>query len=611
MPVFDWVVLKTNILSGVVCACILSVWMFSGCSRKASKDPVAQFHTLTLKFEGPGTSESAVENPFTDYRLLVRFTHKEEEFLIRGFYGADGNAAETSADSGRIWMARFTPNRLGEWNYEASLKRGDMIAIDDNPDMGETINLSKAKGSFVVVPSTVKSNDFRAHGRLVADSGHFRFKDSGEYWIKGGSGSPENLLAFEGIDGTFRQKAESRKGEASTDGSIHRYEPHIIDWQEGDPVWQGEKGKGLIGLINYLASESMNSIYFLTLNVFGDGKDVWPYTGYDERDRFDCSKLDQWEIIFSHMQAKGILIHMVTQETENETMLDEGNTGPERKLYYRELIARFGHHLGLVWNLGEENGPAEWTPNGQSTEQRMTMASYIKSSDPYNHPVVVHTHSDKEHKEEMLDPLLGFEPLDGFSFQVNPIEEVHGEFIKWRERGEIADHSWLITMDEIGPWHTGLVPDSIDPNHDALRRFVLWGSLMGGGAGVEWYFGAQFPHNDLTAEDLRTRANMWKQTRYATDFFREYLPYWKMTPAGDLTDREDDYCLVELGKTYAIYIPQAGPVTLDFGAQHGSYTIDWYNPRTGGSLQSGSGKKSIGSPLEQDEGDWVALVRRK
>ena len=41
-------------------------------------------------------------------------------------------------------------------------------------------------------------------------------------------------------------------------------------------------------------------------------------------------------------------------EAANKRELDEGELGPERKLYYREMIARFGHHLALEWNLCEE-----------------------------------------------------------------------------------------------------------------------------------------------------------------------------------------------------------------------------------------------------------------
>jgi len=47
----------------------------------------------------------------------------------------------------------------------------------------------------------------------------------------------------------------------------------------------------------------------------------------------------------------------VLHETEaaNENLHDDGTLGVERKLYYRELVARFGHHLAVFWNIGEEN----------------------------------------------------------------------------------------------------------------------------------------------------------------------------------------------------------------------------------------------------------------
>lgn len=65
----------------------------------------------------------------------------------------------------------------------------------------------------------------------------------------------------------------------------------------------------------------------------GDGKDVWPWIDPYERTRYDCSKLDQWKIVFDHMDKLGIMLHVVTQETENELLLDNGYTGVMRKLY--------------------------------------------------------------------------------------------------------------------------------------------------------------------------------------------------------------------------------------------------------------------------------------
>jgi len=94
------------------------------------------------------------------------------------------------------------------------------------------------------------------------------------------------------------------------------------------------------------------------MNINGDGKDVWPFVKHDDFTRFDCSKLDQWEMVFDHADDNlGMMLHIVLQETENETLFDGGDTGPQRSLYLRELIARFGHHRAVTWNIGEENGP--------------------------------------------------------------------------------------------------------------------------------------------------------------------------------------------------------------------------------------------------------------
>ncbi len=68
----------------------------------------------------------------------------------------------------------------------------------------------------------------------------------------------------------------------------------------------------------------------------------------------DVSRLDQWEIVFGHGTQKGMYLHFKTSETENEMLLDSGDLGVQRRLYYRELIARYSHHLALNWNLGEE-----------------------------------------------------------------------------------------------------------------------------------------------------------------------------------------------------------------------------------------------------------------
>ena len=583
----------------------------------ASPPTLEQFDTLTLSFAGPPTAENAAVNPFTDTRLLVTFTHADRSYVIRGFFAADGNAAETSADSGKIWQVRFTPDRLGEWTYAATLRQGADIALSDAPTLGHSLPLASPSGHFTVTPSTATGRDFRARGRIIADRGFFRFRDTEDYFLKGGTNSPENLLAFADFDGTYRYNAEARSGEAAPQTELHAYPTHVADWRPGDPTWQDGKGKGLIGGLNYLADSGMNVAYFLTMNIGGDGKDVWPYIDHKTFDRFDCSKLDQWELVFQHMSRRGIMLHVVTQETENERMLDDGDTGRLRQLYYRELIARFGHHLALVWNLGEENGPADFSPLGQTPVQQRAMATFLKAHDPYQHPVLIHTHAWDGAKQHGLPPLFNHAPLDGLSFQVDKRQTVHAAVIDWKKQSREAGQEWLITMDEIGMWHTGAVPDSVDPSHDMLRHHVLWGSLLAGAAGVEWYFGAHHPHNDLTAEDWRTRHNLWRQTRIAIEFLSA-LPFAHMQPSDELTLRADDYVLAKPGQTYVIYAPHStAPFILDFQNHLGEFEVLWLDPLNDHPLRAGStptvtanGPTDLGAPPIKTLHDWVLLVRR-
>ncbi len=70
---------------------------------------------------------------------------------------------------------------------------------------------------------------------------------------------------------------------------------------------------------------------------------------------------------------------------------------------------------------------------------------------------------------------------------------------------------------------------------------------MAGGSGVEWYFGYKFPHNDLNCEDWRSRDHLWDLTRYAVEFFHEYLPFTEMKHADEFTTAEDDFCFAKAG----------------------------------------------------------------
>ncbi len=566
-----------------------------------------EWHVVRITFDGPSSSESAKVNPFLHYRLNVTFSNGEKTYVVPGFYAADGNAAETSAKAGNKWRVNFTPDCEGEWRFKASFRTGDNIAISPEPEAGTPTAFDGATGAFRVSKTDKKGRDFRAKGLLQYVGEHYlKHAGNGEYYLKGGADSPENFLAYADFDDTYDASADS--GSYKDVGTfLHKYKAHLRDWRAGDPTWKGGKGKAIIGALNYLASKGMNSVYFLTYNIDGgDGRDTWMWTTSKVRDRFDCSKLDQWEIVFTHMDRLGIMLHVVTQETENDRKLG-GSAGlnPIRKLYYRELVSRFSHHLAVMWNLGEENN----TPD----KDRKEIAAYIRALDPYDHPITVHTHNNKS--PGFYKGILGDSGFDASSIQ-SGLDRYHRDAVDLRRLSAEAGRKWAIFGDEQAPASHGVVPDANDPSHNGPRKLALWGNLMGGGSGVEWYFGHQFPHMDINCEDWRSRDIMWDQTRYALEFFHKYLPFWEMAPDDALVSAEKAYCLAKPGQVYAIYLLEGGSAELN--AAPGIYSVQWYNPRAGGELLRGSvkqitgpGKQSIGQPPKERDKDWAVLLRKR
>ena len=106
---------------------------------------------------------------------------------------------------------------------------------------------------------------------------------------------------------------------------------------------------------------------------------------------------------------------------------------------------------------------------------------------------------------------------------------------------------------------------------------------IGGWAGVEWYFGANFPSDDLSSEDWRPLANRWEQA----------------------LDEE----------LFALYVPEDGSAFLTLLEGPESYRVRWYDPLRGGPLQPtgedslpAGGNALVGQAPTQRARDWVLLL---
>ena len=565
---------------------------------------LSKWQPIAIDFTGPSAAENLDSpNPFLDYRLTVKLISPSgHQITVPGFFAGDGNGG----GSGNVWRARFSADEIGQWRYSAMLHQGHEIAVDLNESAGNPMTLQDASGSFHIDPARSHAQGFFRHGRLEYVGGHYlKFRD-GPYWIKGGTDSPENLLGFAGFDNTYSQGG-------AEPGFLHQFSAHRSEWREGDPLFRsadsGVDARGLIGALNYLGSQGVNSIYFLPMNLGGDGQDTYPFIGTEnnhyDKTHYDISKLHQWNLILNHAQSQGIALNIVLSETEpeNEQWFDGGQMGVERKLYFRELIARFGYLLAAKWNLGEEND----FPVDQLRQQ----ADYIQALDWSNKPIAVHNHL---HSFYHYDRITGDSRFRATSIQYDAPKA--GYLVeRWRQQSSASGNPWVIDMDENSN-------GASSENAERRRKEILYDVLFSGG-NIEWYFGSN-PEplgGDITADDFHQYEAMWRFTRHARVFMENELPFWNMQPADGLVSGESGtFGGAEVfalpGELYAVYLPETnGNELLDLTGVGGDFIQRWFDPASGefaGNTVSVTGGQSIllGNPPGRWAQDWVVLVRR-
>ena len=257
---------------------------------------------------------------------------------------------------------------------------------------------------------------------------------------------------------------------------------------------------------------------------------------------------------------------------------------------------------------------------------------FIHDTDPYDHLIVVHTYPNQQDK--VYPPLIGDKSvLTGASLQ-NSWEKAHQRTLKWVRESAKTGRKWVVCNDEQNPASMGVPPDPGYEGHDGfgkegkkkynlhdIRKSTLWGTLMAGGAGVEYYFGYQLPQNDLICEDFRSRDKSWGYCRIAIQFFeKNKLPLDEMKNMDELVgnNKHDNsaYCFAKPGEVYLVYLPNGGEKKLDLSGQSGGFSISWFNPRKGGQLVeaatvTGGQEVQLGEPPSDTGKDWLAVVRKK
>ena len=232
------------------------------------------FEPMTFTVIGPQADEADTDpNPFTDYQFTAAFTNLNSKTttVVPGYFAADGDAANSGATKGNKWRCHFMPQEEGSYAYSLQIAKAPGIALRYAKD-DERLNIVFTSGGMFGVGKAkdYPKRDFRNDGMLqYVGTRYLQFSRSKRYFLKAGADAPETLLAYQEFDNTIQGNKKA---------PLKTWQPHIKDWNQGDPTWKNGQGKGLIGAINYMASTGCNAISFLTYNAGGDGDNVWPFT---------------------------------------------------------------------------------------------------------------------------------------------------------------------------------------------------------------------------------------------------------------------------------------------------------------------------------------------
>lgn len=565
---------KAIILSVIVLVLLaLGSWIFTrnDLDKTQPTDAATANYTkweeITLDFTGshPALNQASTgPNPFLDYRLTVVFTNGNKIYSVPGYFVGDGNGG-----SGTKWRVHFSADKEGTWSYYATLYNGTNVAVNGG---GNLIGVSPGTGSFTVAGISNQGGFYQWCGRLGYVGKHYlQCLDTGQSWVKGGTNSPENFL----------------RG-AETDAGYTK----------------------IIEALNYLGSKKVNSIYFLPMNLGGDGNDTYPFVSTTDIYHYDTQKLAKWNSVFKEANKREISLEFVLNEAEDGNRGYLGLTLTEaRKLFYRELAARFSHHPAIKWIITEEN---RW-----SSDELKNFASYIRSVDPYDHPISVHTNLDST---AFYNDLLGNPNFDATSIQFTitggSVTETASSFAEeWRTKSAQAGRPWVVDLDE-GIVESGSASGMTSSNMEDLRKKALYPALLSGG-NISWYYGIN-EDIGLNMDKFTSRAAMWDWMFYARKLLYDLPNRAELIPGDQLIiDNSRAQVFYKPGQTYLIYLYSTGTgesnalINLSEVANK-TLVLKWYNPRTG----SYSGNKNItggpsvelGATPLRDKGDWVAII---
>ena len=492
-----------------------------------------------------------VENPFTDATLTgsLDTVDGKEHWKIDGF---------CDSSDGTIFRVRFMPPRAGEYKYSVTYRqggreqtsRGGFEAID-----------ARRRGPIRIDP------EHPWHFIWEGTGEHYFFNGTTAYWLVGWR--DENTIRYS-IERLYRLKVNRLRVTIAGRTNTFYGEPVMIgpSWTPYLTPWPAE-----------------NEHDFMR-------------PGFDYT-RFNVSYWQKFERMLRYARGRDMIISLVLDMNDGRIHPVAGSEDERR--FIRYAVARFGAFSNITWDLGDDLNSyrdEQWTH-----ETGMLLVEW----DPYRH--LATSHPTKNIYQDRASSWFGFTSYQDWS------REQHALMLASRKLQEQAGRVIPQTNEEYGyEDHYPLWATPGSDSADVLRR-TAWEIVMAGGYQTAGESARRGTHiwPDMGGGWMNGRGDdtmtMFLGYGHMVDFFTSF-EWWKTDPHDELVNN-GNYCLAELGKTYAIYLPHGGIVTVQL--RPGRYQAYWSNAMTGEKIDLPlvEADSSWTSPRAPIHTDWALLLKKQ
>ena len=314
--------------------------------------------------------------------------------------------------------------------------------------------------------------------------------------------------------------------------------------------------------------------------------------------RFRVEHWQGFERMLAFARERDMIISAILDIADGRVHLTPYSEDERR--YIRYAIARLGAFSNITWDLGDD------LDTFRDDKWAHETGTLLESWDPYRHLATSHP-VHREHQDRASD-WFGFTSIQEWSrnqhalmLQERQLQMKMGRIIpQANEEYGYEDHYPL--------WAPAPPGDSAE----TLRR-TAWDIAMAGAYGT-------------AGETARRGVGIWPDTgggwmngrsddtttmlagyAHLVDFMTSF-EWWKTEPHDELVDA-GHWCLAELGRTYAVYLPKAGKATVRLVP--GRYNAEWFNPMTGEVIPIGTAEGPMwASPAAPGRNDWALLLQR-